>query len=832
MAAFGFELKQAARRVFTWRQTGAVLILTIGLALAAIMFAVGWGYSSFSLPYKDADRLVIAGYSADTGTGTPFLDDYQLFFDWKERGDVFTELTALRRNSEFFNRSFRTGNGSASFSASDVTTDFFDFFGVSFPGIQAWKEAANVKDPWTVAFTNDIGVNRFGYESIGKLFHGQGKTGGGIVPAGILPKNFVMPVSGANVFTPIELRPGDNGGIAKFINRDGTFTDVVASPLTVFARLAPGVTPQLAEQMLSGGSRGTYTNAFGNQFKLSVISLGDSIARQTKTNVLGTWAFGALILILCAANLGGILLTRCTYGLREHALRSALGATLSNLIRTLVLEICGIVVIATLIAAIIARAAMPAIAERVPVKLGAFGRPVFEWEALVFLIAAAAVVMFASIAPSIAVLARNYYKGFSQGILAVFRSHRALRISMIASQTAIAALLLCLSWMAVRAYSDVFFRDTGLNDKTRIITARYPTHYWLDGIRVDIYDTLDVLRRNNPGVRIAAFTGVNRGNLFTDKSPLASLPAYEKILTEQSAPENTALAMFAVTPDFFQTLDVKIMAGRDFNEGDLYERAVIVNEAFVRKMEWTPWDAIGREVTVGGQGKREIIGVCKDFLTDSWDSDIYPAFYAPFSRGLKLHPGGGGAGGEGSISGISYVIHSDDMRRVGNMGNIEKTIRELSPEVTILINSSWGEAQSGTARVRASSFATFCITLFAISGIAVVITGIVGTVKFIVERRTRDIAIQAAVGAPPYRVCWFVMKDMVIAGVSGALVGGIASWWVGKTVAHFIYDSGKYQNLTGLAIATVIMLVIIAAASLLPALRALRIEPARALNME
>ena len=149
----------------------------------------------------------------------------------------------------------------------------------------------------------------------------------------------------------------------------------------------------------------------------------------------------ALILVLCAANLGGILLTRTTYRLREYALRSALGASLSNLIRTFLLEICGIAIIAALIAAYIARIAMPHIAGRVPVSNGAFGRPVFEWEAVIFLIAATMAVMLASVAPSVLALVRNYYKGFSQGILAVFRSHRVLRITLTAGQTAIATLL-------------------------------------------------------------------------------------------------------------------------------------------------------------------------------------------------------------------------------------------------------------------------------------------------------------------------------------------------------------------------------------------------------
>ena len=73
---------------------------------------------------------------------------------------------------------------------------------------------------------------------------------------------------------------------------------------------------------------------------------------------------------------------------------------------------------------------------------------------------------------------------------------------------------------------------------------------------------------------------------------------------------------------------------------------------------------------------------------------------------------------------------------------------------------------------------------------------------------------------------------MVIAGIIGALVGGLASWWAGKAVAHYIYNGEKYQNFTELAIAMVIILAIIAAAALLPALRTLRIEPSRILNME
>ena len=830
MTAFGFELKQAARRVFTWRQTGAVLIPAIGLALATIMFAVGWGYSSLSLPYKDAGQLVRVGYvyPDNAGDSAGFLNaEYQPFFDWKERKDVFDDVAAQRRMSDLWMyMTVKSDNGSVRLDVREVTTNFFDLLGVSFPGIQAWKAAANVKNPKTVVFTHKTGVNKFGHESMGKLF--PSPEGNGIIPAGILPENFVLPVTNGLdesdwAFAPIELRPGDNANYtqSKMMNADGSFSGRVSNssrdPLEVYARLAPGVTPQLAEQMLAGAS-GEYTSVLGTQQRLSIKSLDDALTKQSKPIVSYAWAMCALILVLCAANLGGILLARCTYRLREYALRSALGAKLSNLVRTLLLELLGVAVISAVAAAFIAWLAMPAIAGRVPIKQQAFGRPFFGQEAVVFLIAATAAVIFASAIPSIVVLMRNYYKGFTSGILAVFRSHRVMRILLTASQTAIATLLLCLSWMTVRGYSDIFFRDTGVDTKTRVISVYYPPQQQSESGQVAEFDfdALDVLRGGNPDGRAAGFYLSNL-SLFKDRRPLSFYLLYEKMMLEepsQGFKENQAFEQLWVTTGFFKTLGVKIIAGRDFNDSDLSGRETIVNEALTRKMGWNPHEAIGKE-TFGGT----IIGVCGDFLTGSLDSEMLPELYTPMTRERSVRLGSGGT--------FLYIIHPDDLRRAGNL---EKAIRSADPDVRITRNASWGEMLGETVRGR--TFATFSVTLFALAGVAIVVTGIFSTVTFAVARRTRDIAIQIAIGAPSYRVCWFVMKDMIIAGAVGAFIGGIASWWAGKAVAHYVYNGEKYQNLTGLAIATVVMLAIIAVAALLPALRALRVEPARALNME
>jgi hypothetical protein len=277
-----------------------------------------------------------------------------------------------------------------------------------------------------------------------------------------------------------------------------------------------------------------------------------------------------------------------------------------------------------------------------------------------------------------------------------------------------------------------------------------------------------------------------------------------------------------ISPGLFRTLKVEILAGRDFTEQDR-EDTLLINESMARQMGWTIRDAVGQQfMNMGGRTAINVIGVVRDFPTSAWDGEVSPMYFTPMYR---RQLGEGQSVGSGAS--YSFVIHPDAMPRVGNIAG---TIRRFDPEAVITRNATWGNLLGDSVRGR--TFATFSVTLFTIAAIAIIVIGIVSTVTFIVGRRIRDIAIQIAVGAPSIRVCWFVMKDMVIAGVTGALIGGIASWWAGKAVAHYIYNGEKYQNLTGLAIATAIMLVIIAASALLPALRALRVEPGRILNAE
>ena len=459
----------------------------------------------------------------------------------------------------------KTPNGNLQLGLSDATVNFFDVLGVSFPGIQAWKASLGSQASLPVALPYKTGEKKFNHPEIGQTF--QTHDGKGIVVNGLLPSNFAPPTGGIteNGFVPFEPKPSDTG-----ISRMPNGWNANAY-FHVIGRLAPGITPQIAEQAIAQMSgREMRSSTTGGTFPLAVRPVTDIIAKSSKPFVWGAWALGALTLLLCAANLAGLLLTRCVYHLREYAMRSALGATFSNLLRMMLTELFLLSVISALIAAYIARIAMPAIAERLPIKSAAFGQPVFGWEAVVFLIIATLFVAAAGGLLAAVALARNYYKGFSQGIFAVFHSHCIPRIILTASQTAIATVLLCLSWMTVRGYLDIYFRDPGVNTNVRIVEVR--TSPSARNTFVD--DTLEALSGGDPNARIGA--------LWADvlKNKANSTDGYYPLLNGGFMPPSNFVR---ITPGLLRTMKVKILAGREFTEQDR-NNVIMINETLARQL--------------------------------------------------------------------------------------------------------------------------------------------------------------------------------------------------------------------------------------------------------
>jgi len=793
------EWRQICRRVFSWQQAGVFLIMSVGLTFATVMFAIGHGYSSHSLPYKDTERLVMVGYlNEKTIPRLPLLYLYtQPLHEWRERSDLFADIAAFGGRGSW---RLNTENGNISLHGYQVTPNFFDVFGVWFPELEGWKRAGGTRDLPAVLLTHGVGARNFGPEAMGRLYRAQ--EGGGIIVGGILPANFAF---------PDEIAAGDarEGGITAV-----PVEEMNASVLRVIGRLAPGITPQIVEQSLSAGpDTAAGAAVFG---KLVVIPLTDIMTESSRPIVWGSWALGGLVLILCAANLSGILLVRCSYRLREYSLRAALGAVFIDLARLLLMELAALSILAAGAAWFAGRAIVSVVGGMVPVKYLSFGRPVFGFEETVFLITGAVAAALLGALFSLVVIGRNYRRGFSMGQLAVFHSQRWTRMLLTTGQVAIAMLLLSLSYMAVCGYMDIFTRDVGVDTSTRVVSVSHSSAFqssW--AARRTVFErTLTALRGGDSTAHVSSYwgrlfdsTGSMSASPFPPSSPIS------KVMTPD---EMAGISSVYVSPGFFRTSKVRILAGREFEDRDRGDE-VLINAAFVRRMGWTPAEAIGQQLRTD----MAVIGVADNFPTTSWDETIPMMYFIPLERRFNSNTQGGGTWT------FNYIIHPTALSRIGS---VERAILGVDPDAVITRNTAWSDLLGES--VRGQRFAMISVVLFTIAAIAIVVIGISNTVIFIIARRTRDIAIHIALGAQGRQVCWYVVSDMVKAGVVGILAGGLAGWWAGRMVVHLIYNGDRYLNLTGLVITSVFMILVIALAALLPALRALRIEPNQALKLE
>jgi len=794
------DIMQACRMAFSWKQTSTTLILVVGLILTTTMFSIGYGYSVFSIPFVNVEQLVTVGYPYTYmgqviygNDGSPYLDGISasLFFDLKERKDIFADMAAYKsRRQETYGKQGETTvwnimapKLNASFPGLDVTVNYFDVLGASFSGLREWKQSSETSYPVPLIVTYGTGMKNFGYDAIGKEFDSDSNK---ITLFGILPEGFLSLSSNR-----------ENCGFSPLILYRASADDV-----DVIARLTSGVTPQMAEKMLFGISNPSASDD-PNASRIFVKSIKEQIIKPSQRIVFGAWLMGGFILILCIANISGIYLMRCNYQLREFGLKWSLGATFFQLIRVQLFELIILSGIALAIASMMVRNVISILMKMVPVTHMAFGKPASGWVIYIFMLACAITMVLISLTPGIIVVLKNYGRGFNRSHLTMFHRHKVTRMLLIVSQSAIAMLLLATSYMASRSYFDLFNKDVGVDSSVMVTTASYSWKIPDVKIGTIVNETLDALRGGNPDARVAAYQGKLFDNVFSVVNY-----RFNNIMFAQR---------IAVSPGFIRTVKGRLLAGREFNEKDRYGEVVLLNATLARSEGWSPQEAVGQIIKYGSNGQSAmVIGVIDDFLNNSWeDEKVEPVIFEPITM-------------DSSVFGqVDYIVHPEVLHRAGS---IEQTIYKSAPETVITRHTTWGNLLNSSASGKVLAF--FIVVIFTVAAIVIVVTGIVNTVSFTVTRRTREIAVHIALGAPCSRAFWFVINDVVKSGVVGLLFGALTSWWTGKAVAHFFYNGLQYQDPLGLMFMVFVMLLIIIVASLIPAFRILRIEPSRAFVAE
>jgi predicted permease len=655
---------------------------------------------------------------------------------------------------------------------------------------------------------------------------------------GVAPAEFFGAEVGIapSVFVPIMMQPAvlpTNGSLIENPN-------VVSTWLRVIGRLHPGASLQEAQarlDALTGPAEWRLRNKFSGELEEARLvvhsaAAGLSELRQRFSRPLFVLlGVAGLVLLIACANVGHLLLARAATRRSEFALRLALGATRARVMRQVLVEglaLAGAGAAAGVALAYWAAPALVAYAASGQARVILDLSPDMRVLGFTTAVAIAAGLLFAC-APAIRAARADGSFSAKQDLGSGGRigGERRPGGALVVMQVALSAVLLVGAGQFARTLQNLYRHDSGIA-LDRVLVVRLEPRGSGQRTRTNAA-SFDRIYRDLLA-RVRALPGVQSASLARS-SPLGPTTLGFPI----ALPDGHAMRLSStiVYPNFFATIGIPIVRGRDFTEDDLRDGsppAVVVNEAFVREI------LRGREPLGTGHGVMStlsrgpralpggtpvnIIGVVKDERFPGLRDAVSPMVYQTYMHANT---------GFGQM--VLHVRASGD--RTALVRPITDFARAIERNVPMAdVHTLADEVSAALARERLVAALAGVFGAVALSLISV---GLYGLIAFTVSRRTSEIGIRVALGATRARVRWLVCRQALGIVAAGLAIGIPAAWIAGRLASRqltsLLYDVTSTDPATMMASAAVLMAVAVGA-GLLPARRAVRIDPAVALRNE
>jgi len=797
------DLRHAARVLLKAPGFSAlvILILALGIGATSTIFSIVNVVLLKPLPFPAPERLVnITGLDRNA-EDTVSLPDLR---DWQAQTKAFSNLAGYSSVSATL-----TGRGPAvSIQVAATTAELFQILG-ALPVRGRVLTREDDRQGAAVALISDaMWARRFSRNEsvLGETLIIDGRAA---TIVGVMPARFAFPMQAEPIEAWVSI---PTIGIAAQFAKQRS-----AHFLSVLGQLAPGVSLQQANAELAQIT-GRLTIAYPNS-NVGRTARADPLQARLVANyrlamIVLIAAVGVLLLIACG-NVANLLLVRATTRHREMAIRSAIGASRTRLFRQLLAESLLLSTTAGVMGVAVATGGLAALLSTMPFDVPRLHDARIDHGVLAFLTGLSMLtgVLF-GLAPALELSSAGAAIGLREGARAItgFRSTRT-RQTLVVAEVALSLVLLASAGLLIRSLVALQRVDPGFVAEHAIGTGlMLPDAQFPDGAaRVAFTRRVLSAVEHVPGVTAAAVSTTlpMTGSALEIGFDIEGRP--------QRREERHSAMYFAVSPEYFRAMGIRLLAGRTFSARD-DERApavIIIGETMARRY-WPSGDALGKRMSISYNktGPREIVGVVADVKNGSLADTPQPSMYTPFAQTPWPFMG---------------ILARADGDAAAVIGSLTKTLTTLSPDLPIddvQVLSTFVSRTTATPR-----FLTWLVALFAAFALLLAGCGLFSVMAYSVAQRRREMGIRIALGARGADVGWLVVRQVVRLGAAG-LVIGIAS----AVAAARLFETLLFQVTPGdpltLAAISLMLGTVLALAAYIPARRATRIDPVQVLRAE
>jgi putative ABC transport system permease protein len=816
MGSLGQDLRFAVRMLRKRPGFTAVAVLTIGVGIAATtsIFSVVDGVLLEPLPVEEPERLVVPNVIGPSGFEISL--SIPNFKDWRDRNRTFASLGANATRS----RTLTGGERPEMVTTRIVLGDWFETLGVAphlgrtIASDETWAGAGAI-----AVLTYAFWQRHFGGDpgALGRTLILDGET---FTVVGVMPPEFVFPSASTDIFVPMGFYSERMCWEARGCSQ-GTWA---------IGRLAEGVTQTAAQEDLDRIAREISEEEGDQQAVARLESLSDAYVGDIRRQVWILMAAVAFVLLIACANVASLLLARVESRRRETALRTALGAGQTRMIRHFLTEAVVLGLTGGAFGLALAWIGVRLLVSMIPADVPSIlhGRIDLDVTVLLFAFGAAALAgLVFGIAPALRAARPDLNSELKEGSRgSVGRGRQRLRSVLVIGEVALSLVLLIGAGLMIQSLGELRNVDKGF-DPANVFTARVQ----LPQVR---YDGPEPARAFWQELieRVEALPGASSASL-SQIVPLQGNSWENFVFPEgvELEQENGRSVLYhMITPGHFETLGIPVLRGRGFTPADREgaQRVVVIDERMA-EMFWPGEDAIGKRITYETEEVeddhegdaprlwRTVIGVTRNTRHYELESPSRIQLYVPLQQ-----------------SGLSwttsmYVIAKTAGDPLALTELVRSEVEAMDPDVPLTeVETLEGYVDGAMAGSRAMSR---LLTVF--GGVALFLSaiGIFGVMSFSVVQRLREIGIRMALGANAGDVVRMVSLQGLGLTAVGVAIGLVAAFGLTRLMASLLYGVSPADPVTYAGFAAFLVAVSLLAAWF-PARRATRVDPVIVLREE